>query len=467
MPKKYFVGIYCPPNPPIEAYSGHIDGETFGLLADIGIEHVFGYYEDEYGENYIRAALDGCAAHDMLFYPRLKAFDRFLGVAGGKGKADNDLPYTAMLEKERTEIGAKLRSEILKWRTHDGFGGIFFGDEQAYETYDGMGAASEIFAELCPNKDFHYNSLNYFADDKTMFYRNGSSEGRELSLTGDLAFCAENRFNRYKVYLEAYLNKCKTNYLSCDLYPFAPTWKDAPTSIHRGLFETNSLFAKYKKDRGIKPLVYIQVGDWDFSFRDIGAPEMALHMSVAAAYGLDGFVFFPGCFPRDWLFDPTLRKGKDGRTGLLDIEGKPTRHYAVAKRLVSHFQVCAATLLRANWLGVCTVGKFDGGFGEVDLSALPDNECIYRGGLTDTELYAYEGVLPKIETESQLFIGVFERESGEKVYLIVNNSLVRKTSFAIKAERWTAVVDGNTMNGSGDFSISELAAGECVLLIMK
>ena len=467
MKEKYFVGIYCPPNPPTGEYSSHIDAHTFGLIAGVGVEHVFGYYEDEHGEQYVQAAFDGCAEHNLWFYPRLKIFDRFLGVEGGKGERDNDWPYLKMSEAEKTEIGEKLCAELSKWKAHKAFGGVFFSDEQSYETYDGMGAASKIFAELCPNKEFHYNNLNYFPDDKIMFYRNGKYEGRELPLTGKLAFCSENRFNRFKVYLDGYLNKCITNYLSCDLYPFAPIWKEVPTSIHRGLYETNSVFASYKKERGVKTLIYIQAGDWDCTFREIGAPEMALHLNVTAAYGLDGFVFFPGCFPRDWVVDPVFGKAKDGRTGLLDMDGKPTPHYGEAKRLIAHLQACAPVLLNAKWLGVCTVGEFEGGFNGVDLSVLPDNECIYRGGLTETEIHAYKGILPEIETASQLFIGVFEGNEGQKHYVIVNNSLVRKTSFTLKAKAWTAIVDGKKLEGQGDFTISELAVGECILLTVK
>ena len=103
----------------------------------------------------------------------------------------------------------------------------------------------------------------------------------------------------------------------------------------------------------------------------------------------------------------------------------------------------------------------------MDLSVLPDNECIYRGGLTETEIHAYKGILPEIETASQLFIGVFEGNEGQKHYVIVNNSLVRKTSFTLKAKAWTAIVDGKKLEGQGDFTISELAVGECILLTVK
>lgn len=462
MRKESFVAIYCPPNPPRDGYPNRITENSYGLLANVGIRHVYGYYEDKAGKEYLQKALDCAAAAGIKFYPRLGIFDRYLGE---KDDDKNPLWFDLSVE-QRKKIDKQFSEEIESVKDHLGFGGVFFSDERPYEAYDGMGEASKLFAEICPDKEFHYNALNYFADDKIMFYRNGDIQ-RGLCLKEELAFNAENRFNRYRAYLDGYLNKCVTRNLSCDLYPFAPIWKEIPSSIHRGLYETNSIFASYKKARNISAYVCIQVGDWDRSFRKIGRPEIAMHMNIAAAYDLDGFIFFPGCYPNDWLGVPVQSDVRNGEVGLLDVNGAPTVYYGEVKSLIAHMQACAALLSDAEWLGVTTVGEFESGFGNVKLEDLPDNECIYRGGLTENERHGYQGELPDIRAESQLFIGVF-REKDETGYLLVNNTLVCKTGFVVNTEKsWRMVVDGKTVGGNGNLTVKELGAGESVLLMIK
>jgi len=463
MKKEYFTAIYCPPCPPFEGYPDRIIDEVYDLLAQAGIKHVYGYYEDKFGEDYLQRSLDLCAKNGLLFYPRLGVFDKYLGEQGNTSN-----PLHASLSEEQKML---IDHEMIKWlekiKRHPGFGGIFFSDERPYETYEGMGYASKLFARLCPKKEFHYNALNYFPEDSTLFYRDGNDANRKLQLNGNLAFSVENRFHRFYAYIDEYLNQCETNNLSCDLYPFAPVWKNVPTSIHRGLYETNSVFATYKNKRGINAYICIQVGDWDNSFREIGRAETALHLNVTAAYGLDGFIFFPGVFPNDWLNSPHFSAAKNGDTGLLDVYGKPTKHYGYVKELISHLQMYAPILRNAEWLGVCTVGEFDGGFDGVDISKELDSECIYQGGLTESETHAYTGELPQIQTQSQLFIGVFKDENGEKIYLIVNNTLVRKTSFEVHGlNEWQCIANGEMLQGNGNLKFC-LNAGESVLLRLK
>lgn len=460
MNKEYFMGIYCPPSAPKGEYPNRITKEVYYLLHRLGIRQIYGYYDDEPGVEYLLKNLDYSAEFGITFYPRLQMFEKFLGERG----SDKYPLFFDMTESEREGICKEFMESIDEIKEHPGFGGIIISDERPFEAYDGMGVAARLFAENYPDKEFHYNALNYFGDDMTLFYRDGDDTGREYQLTGDLEYGAENRFSRYKVYVDGYLDKCHAKHLSTDLYPFAPVWEKVPASIHRGLYETKSIFASYKKERGVSCYVCVQVGDWDKSFRDIGRPETALHMNVAAAYHLDGFIFFPGIYPNDWIGDPTFEGCENGKTALIDAYGKPTEHYAYVSRLIEHMQVCAPTLLSANWHGVCTVGTFEGGFGDVDFSEIDWSECIYKGGMPENEPHEYKGKLPEIETTSQLFIGVFENDTAD-IYLITNNSIVTDTTFEIpNLGAWRLTMDGKTVEGSGTVKVARLNAGESAML---
>lgn len=463
MKEEFFMGVYCPPCPPVMDLPSRITGEVYSLLKRIGIKHIYGMYEDASGDGYLEQALNLCAEHGLLFYPRMTVFDRFLD-----NKENEKMPlFFTLPEAEREAIKAEFTACMKQLNKHPGFGGILISDERSYEAFDGMGVASNLFAECCPDKEFHYNALNYFGDDIVMFYRSGDTSNRELRLVGDLEYNAENRFNRYKVYLDKYLDTCKTNHLSTDVYPFSPTWKEVPTSIHRALYETSTILANYKQERDIICYHCVQVGDWDLSFREIGRAETALHMNISAAYQLDGYIFFPGVFPNDWLFDEAFKGGAHGETGLLDATGKPTRHYAYVERLIEHAQACAPILLNAEWLGVCTVGEFVGGFGDVELDKVEWNECIYQGGLPENEVYQYTEELPDIETTSQLFIGVFKEEKN-KIYWIVNNSIATNVTFKIEnLDAWRLIADGKRIEGNGTIKVTELNAGESILLVAE
>ena len=56
--KVFFTSIYCPPYPPKGEYPDRITNSAYKTLKEIGINNVFGHYEDSYGEEYLKEALD-------------------------------------------------------------------------------------------------------------------------------------------------------------------------------------------------------------------------------------------------------------------------------------------------------------------------------------------------------------------------------------------------------------------------
>lgn len=346
---------------------------------------------------------------------------------------------------------------------HACFGGIYFGDESAYGAIEGIADAQKLFLENYPDKEFHYNNLNYCFSDVHLFGGEHSEDYRVL--TGDLECKSENRFNRYRFLIDKFVDTVQPEYLTTDFYPFGWAWRNIPTSVHRGVYELNSIFADYKKkNKGMKSYQYIQVGYWDDEVRMNTRAEMALQMNITLAYGHEGFAFFPGVFPNDFLDDPPTpwEYGKGGICGLVDAYGRETMYADFAREILNDLQAFAPIMLSSEFLGVATVGEYHNGFDGVDISVLPDNDALYTGWLP--KWCRYEEALPKINTDSQLFIGVFMQENGKKAYFVVNNSTLIKANATLYLEGvHTVIQKGALAEKNGEISV-RIPAGESILI---
>lgn len=425
--KVFFTSIYCPPYPPKGDYPSRITDNAYGMLHDVGIDNVFGHFEDMYGKEYLEQALECSDKAGITYYPRLNLFKKYLAVSGSD--VYEGISYRFLSQSEKEKLEKEFVEGLEKCAKHKSFGGVFFGDESPIGSFEGIAAAKNIFDKHFPGYEFHYNCMNYCIDDTMLFGGKNSVDYKELD--GDLKCESKNRFNRYKPFIDKYLDEVKLDYLTTDMYPYLTLWKEVPTSIHRGLYELNALFAEYKKSYNVMTFTYIQTGAWDCSVRKVNRAEMALQMNVAIAYGHEGVVFFPGVFPNDFLYDSTYEAYKNGGCGLLDVDNNPTVYADMAKSLLSELQICAPILLNASFEGVYAIGDFKGGFDKaVDIDSLPDSDCIYVGKLPNLSIY--EGDKPDIETDFQLLIGVFKQKDGKKAYFIVNNSIVGDAKVSIK-----------------------------------
>lgn len=457
MDKKFFVGIYCPPYPPKQDYPSRITEKSYSLLKDIGVTDVFGHFEDKYDWSYLEQAMDLCDKVGLNYYPRLFVFQDYISVTGGYPD-EKHISYRDLSSAEQDELNKKLVSQLNKIKDHKCFSGVFFGDESPRGSFYGMGVAKRVFKENFPDKEFHYNCLNYCISDEHMFGGKNSKDFRVL--TGDMSALSQNRFKRYRYLLDCYLDEVKPEYLTTDLYPFTNYWKGLPT-VHRGLYELNSLIAEYKRlNKNLKSYYYLQTGSWDNDVRKVNRAEMALQMNITLAYGHEGFCFFPGVFPNDFLYekeDPS----KNGDCALLDCYGEPTVYAEMSKQLLAEVQAFAPVLLSSEFEGVTTAGSFHGGFDGIDITYLADYDAIYNGSLP--EWCRFEGTLPMLQTDSQLFIGVFSYQ-GKKAYLVVNNSIVCQARFAMRIDKWEMVFRAQRQTGENLIEMC-LPQGESVLIV--
>lgn len=206
----------------------------------------------------------------------------------------------------------------------------------------------------------------------------------------------------------------------------------------------------------------MQVGQWFGGDRPMRFSEMALQMHVTAAYGSEGFAYFPGCFPLDWAGIESYASAERGGSSLIDIDGNKTIFCDWLKELNGFFAQIEEDILYSSHLGVKTYGSYHNGFTEEEIRNLPDNECIFRGEIPK-ELQ-YESELA-IESDNEVLVSVFERE-GKKRYYFVNLSTVydSKIAFALQKGPYRMYTAKGQKSISNKASI-EMPAGQGVYIV--
>ena len=55
----------------------------YQILKDVGVDHIFGHFEDSYGWNYVTDALDICDKLGLTYFPRLRIYEQDWAITGG------------------------------------------------------------------------------------------------------------------------------------------------------------------------------------------------------------------------------------------------------------------------------------------------------------------------------------------------------------------------------------------------
>ena len=436
-PKKEFMQtIFCAPSGSYNhlPYPSRLTDEVFKALKDIGINRIYGCGWDTRRETQIQTLLL-CEKYEMKYLPECSTAFDYVRIKtdehGGK-------PFRFLTEEEKIAIDEKFIEEIKEFAQYPAFGGIFFKDEPGYLALDAIARAKRVFDEHYPQYEFHFNNFSYSIND-TIFW--GGMFGNQVEgelpfeLKGDLEITFANRFHYYDLFVEEFLSKAPFEIMSWDRYPYENVWPTHPAAVHVALFELNDFFLMKKRKYGNKFCNFLQAGTaiWDGKGnRPITFAETALQMHVTAAYGADGFHYFPGCFPVDWIPEHNPGEcflgGENGKTGLIDIYGKTTQFYEWTKILNSFFKAIENDILSAELLGIAAYGEYNNGYDET-IESLPDNECIYKGNLPISLPYAEDGI--EITSTNQLMLSTFEND-GKKRYYIVNLSTVYSNSIDIR-----------------------------------
>lgn len=156
--------------------------------------------------------------------------------------------------------------------------------------------------------------------------------------------------------------------------------------------------------------------------------EAALQAHVTAAYGNDGFAYFPGCFPIDYTFNPDMKYSEEGAGGLIDMYGNKAEVYDWVKELNEFFALIEDDILLSELKGVTSYGEYYNGFTKDEIKDLPDSECIFTGELPKYFNYTDKGV--NVGCENEVMMSVFEKD-GKPRYYIVNLASAYKNKVKI------------------------------------
>lgn len=441
--KEFIQAIFCAPTGEYDnlPYPSRLTDEVFKALKDAGINRIFGFGYDIREQTQLKT-LELCEKYGIYYLPTMRSFGKYISLGNGDERAFKDLT-----EAEKEALDEEFIAEVKKYEKYPAFKGVFFGDEAGYLSFDGVARAKRVFDKNFPDLEFHFNFFSYSINDDIFWYGMANSFAKKpnlekpLELKGDLAVTFKNRFNFYDKLVDGLVSKAKFDYLSQDKYPFESFWESVPTSVHVALFELNAYFAEKKKKVGCKFYNYMQAGQWagDTNRKHMTDGEIRLQAHVTAAYGHEGFAYFPGCYPIDYTFEKSREYSMNGAGGLIDIYGKKAEIYERVKELNEFFASISDDILSSEFKGVSAYGKYYNGFTEDEIKNLPDNECIFRGELPETCRYKDESV--SVGSSNEVMVSVFEKE-GKKRYYLVNLSSAEKNEITAKFEngKYTAIV---------------------------
>ncbi len=465
--RKEWVSVaFCPPTGAWDNFPDRLTDEVFQTLKATGINRIFAFGMDDRLET-IEIAFQQCEKYGIGYLPSVpsaRAYCRILSDEEGK-------PWKELTQAEKDALDQRFVKEVRAYASRPAFKGILFEDECGYLSFDGVAHAKKVFDKHFPGYEFHANFFSYSANDAIFWGGMAFHEHPEnmqkldlpFSLTGDMEITFANRFRFYDVLVEGLLSKAHFELISQDKYPFEEFWPEVPTSVHIALFELNAFLKKKSLEHGSRFYNYMQVGQWSSGNRKMDFGEMALQINVTAAYGAEGFGWFPGVFPLDWRGDGSS-EGANGSSAFIDLYGRPTVYADWVGRIHKFLKQFCDDVLNSELLGVTAYGTYDNGFDWEQVRTLPDSECIYHGNFPDILSYRDEQI--QVESGNQVMVSTFERD-GKRRYYMVNLSSVYENpiSVTLPAGQYRVYSMERAYDCGG--TLEEILQPGCALYIVK
>lgn len=467
MSKKLIRGLFCPPTGAYPEYAcpNRLTDEVFSSLKAIGINRLFGFGFDSRRET-IKKTLELCEKYEIGYYPSLPSAGRYISLG-----SDGHRSYSDLTLDEKEELDKQFIQEVHGFLDFPAFKGIFFSDEAGYLSFDGLAHAKEVFSREFPNLEFFFNFFSYSINDAIFWGGMELSRHPELPykplfpLEGDMAILFKNRFYYYDVLVEKLLSQTPFEFVSQDKYPFEPFWENVPTSVHVALFELNAYFAKKKEKYPFSYFNYLQAGQWcaGSQRKTLSKGEMWLQANVTLGYGHQGFSYFPGCYPIDYVLDRSMGGFQYGKAGLIDINGKEGEIYPYVEELEAFYSRIENDLLECKFLGVEARGEYKNGFDKEEIKSLPDSECIFVGELPPFCKHKVASI--KSKSSNEIMISSFTHET-KKRFLITNLSSAYENNVELLFESGNyKLLQGKTEEEIGNHFHFSLAPGEAIYFI--
>lgn len=454
--KEIAIVAYCPPETEYESggkfYPSKVNALQYDRMKELGINVVLGHdLEKNDALNMTFRAMELCAERDMVYLVRPAEFREYISLKKGK-------KYSDLSEEAKEDLKKRFLSGLKKFAGYESFGGVNFIDEPGAASFEGIRAAKDAFLSEYPDKIFYVNMFQYFISAKQYT----SSDFQDYP--ANERYTAPDKETNYLRFMKDFINEVNPQFYSYDLYPMS-VLHGVLTNIHMGFYELQSLVMNELKGKNIPFWNFIQCGGkWENTpaVRIPGFGECALMVNASLAMGATGIELFPYCLPDVWTEDEICD------AGLIDANGDTTERYDYFRAIFRELKAAEKYLLSARYSGTALFGEFKGLMpSEEEIKKLPDEECFFRGKYNNQTVPESVYPVKKVETTSQLMLGVFDSETARTFYA-VNNSItncLNATVYLEKECKITVVRNGKKQCFVGsEIALDFMSEGEAALI---
>ena len=369
--KSVHIGAWVAP-PPTKDGDGnylYITESHYQNIADSGIDTIYALYERGQTEAQLQA-LDMAEKAGIDYYlshPSLPGL--FQGVVDS---ADNiiEADYQADVE---------LMLDILEpYESHPAFKGILVIDEPGAAPFPGLGIFKEAFKEHFPDKDFY---INLFPTYSSFAQRDERS---------------------YVEYIDEYIEHVNPSFLSYDHYPLMKSGQQP--MITADYLMNLEIIAEKTDEADIPFWLFLQtIGFTQSTGSQWRTPDESMlrwQMLNSLAFGAKGIQHFT-------YWTPTGGSHENFTTGMIDQYGEKTDVYYAAQTINQEIRAMEEAYLSYDWADIMTY--------------TPNEEDIpQQFRMLASVRESHEGIR-SIEADTNLIIGVFEKEDYEKDAFVVVN----------------------------------------------
>lgn len=295
---------------------------------------------------------------------------------------DNGLVYLARDERvgALTEDIDSFRTAMDEFTSYKSYGGSLITDEPSLNKFQGLVSGRKAFRS-------YYSKYCYYVN----LFPNYAS-GEQLSGTSFESI-------GYEEYLDSFLKTVQPQVLSFDFYGLRKQFPNVIDGYFDQLYLSSKLANKYK----VPFWPFIQAGSFDnSSVRVPTKAEIDWQVGSNLVYGAKGIQYF--CYMTPYEVDESLWKGN-----FVDKNGKKSELYPYFQEINKQIASMDEVLMISSRIALMQFGSSP--------SEFPTEQ--------KAEFVTSCRELEKVDTKSDLLIGVFDH-GGKSAFYVFNNSLLDK-----------------------------------------
>lgn len=321
----------------------------------------------------------------------------------------------------------KSGETVKTYKDYGGFAGNLIRDEPGASQFDALGKGVATYTKQVPGKQAIINLLPMYATNAAL------------------------EASSYQDYINAYVKKVPTNYISVDIYP-CTRMSDGTKTTWEGYAENLDIVATAARKSGREFWGFLQALTWSSGHREPDETDIRWQAYSHLAFGAVNLIYFTYRTPDD-------NGGEKFTPALIDRSGKKTDTWYAAQKVNKEINALSDVYMQYK-----SVGAYSHGYH----SAVPylrfDNQ------------YTGAKAIQSIQCDSPLLVGCFEKKSGKgSGYMVVNMSdLQDKETASMKlsipgAKTVTAHMGGKSvkLTASGGTYALRLGCGEGAFITVE